>query len=103
MQGRAAETIGEHAAKHRAVIHVQPFGCRNQGSVVAGPGELARLYKEVDMEARKAAGSESVTAGGFTEPRFPFWRDVVVADIGGIADEQRRAVDRRKRQHTIID
>ena len=59
MQCGAAETIGQHPAQHRAVIHVEPFGGGDEGAEVAGAGELTGFQKKMHVQACKPACGEA--------------------------------------------
>ena len=56
----------------------------------------------MDVQPRELAGLQAVGGGGFREPVLPFRRYAVMADIGGIAEKEGRAVDSGKAYGAIV-
>lgn len=73
--------------EHLAIVYVEPFGRRNECTVVTGPSKLTGFQEEVNMQAREFAGFEAVSRCSFGKPVLPVCRDVVMADIRRIADK----------------
>ena len=102
VQRSTPETVGEESPQDLPVVHVEPFRRRDERAVVASAGKLAGLQEEMDVQARELARLETVGSCSARHPAFPICRDLVVADIGGVAEEQRRPIRGRKYYCPIV-
>src|SRR5579883_1002755 len=100
--GGATQAIREHPAERAAVVDVEPFRSSDESTIVARLSKLAGLEEEMDVQARELACAEAKAIGCCSKPSFPFLTDIMMPNVGGIADEQCRAGNRRQCELSII-
>ena len=89
VDGLAAQAVQQQLAHQAAVVGVEPLRGGDEGPPVARPGARRRGQEEVDVQPGEAAGLQAVGAGGQREPLLPARGDLVVAHVGGVAEEER--------------
>ncbi len=90
----AAEAVQQQLAHEAPVVGVEPLRRGDEGAPVARPRPRRGGEEEVHVQAGQAAGLQAVGPRREGEPLLPAGRDLVVADVGRVAEVERR---RRRR------
>ena len=98
----AAERAEQQRADQRAVVHVQPLGRGDQHPGVARHRVQGGGQEEVNVQPGQAARGQALAGGGGPQPALPACRDLVVAHVWRIAQEQGGAVGRRQPQRPVV-
>ena len=92
MQRGTAEVGGDQLAQSMSIVDVEPLGGGYECTEVAIAGERHCLEEEVQVKSGKFAGLQAAARGGSDIPVLPVLFDVVVTDVGRVADEEGRAI-----------
>ena len=98
----AAQLVEQKPAHECAVVDVQPLRGGDERAEIAAAPVLGGGEEEMDVQARQGARVQAVSAGGLQEPGLPLRRDLVVAHVGRVADEERRALRLGKCQCAVV-
>ncbi len=102
VQADQTERTGQEVTDEPTVVDVEPLARGDERAEVARPGALEGGEKKVYVQAGQPAGAQTVALGGGGQPALPRRRDVVVAHVRRVADEQRRTRRGRQAQAAVV-
>ena len=86
----SSEPVKQQLPQPHSVIGVQPFRRGDKAAGVPRLAELSDLDEKVQMQTSESAAIEAMPGQLFRIPMFPPRFNVVMTDVGWVADKQRR-------------